>query len=129
MTKKILDNENTSYLEENKTLLLSSNIYDLQKFLGKKAQLTMSITLPGTFESTDLSDYATLDGNTVTYDLTQYINAVNEEDAGNYTETISISSKKIGGNSFKVVAVIGGFIAIVLISKLVQKINKGPFED
>lgn len=118
-----------TYIEANKTTFLSSNLMDMRSFLGKKAQLSMTITMPGELTECTLNDYATEDGNKITIDLSKYMNDSNYTDASDYESSITVKSKKLGGSAFKIVILLGVFLLFWLISNLIKKINKGPFED
>lgn len=118
-----------TYIEANKTTFLSSNIMDMRSFLGKKAQLSMTITMPGELTECNLNDYATEDGNKITINLSKYMNDSNYTDASDYESSITVKSKKLGGSAFKIVILLGVFLLFWLISNLIKKINKGPFED
>lgn len=118
-----------TYIEANKATLLSSNLMDMRSFLGKKAQLSMTITMPGELTECNLNDYATEDGNKITINLTKYMNDSNYTDASDYESSITVKSKKLGGNAFKIVILLGVFLLVWLISNLIKKINNGPFED
>ena len=118
-----------TYLEENDSRFLSSNVFDLQDLLGKKSKIKTSITMPGTIEDCNLSDYATQDGQTVTIDISKYLKDMKGEDMSNYETSIDITSKQLGGSMFKIVAIICGVLLIFIIKSLITKINKGPFED
>lgn len=118
-----------TYIEANKTTFLSSNIMDMRSFLGKKAQLSMTITMPGELTECNLNDYATEDGNKITINLSKYMNDSNYTDASDYESSITVKSKKLGGSAFKIVILLGVFLLVWLISNLIKKINKGPFED
>lgn len=118
-----------TYLEENDSRFLSSNVFDLQDLLGKKSKIETSITMPGTIEDCNLSDYATQNGQTVTVDVSKYLKNMKGEDMSNYETSIDITSKQLGGSMFKIVAIICGVLLIFIIKSLITKINKGPFED
>lgn len=118
-----------TYIEANKTTFLSSNLMDMRSFLGKKAQLSMTITMPGELTECNLNDYATENDNKITINLSKYMNDANYTDASDYESSITIKSKRLGGNAFKIVILLGAFLLFWLISNLIKKINKGPFED
>ena len=118
-----------TYIEANKTTFLSSNLMDMRSFLGKKAQLSMTVAMPGELTECNLNDYATEDGNKITINLSKYMNDSNYTDASDYENSITVKSKKLGGSAFKIVILLGVFLLVWLISNLIKKINKGPFED
>ena len=102
---------------------------DMRSFLGKKAQLSMTIVMPGELTECNLNDYATENDNKITINLSKYMNDSNYTDASDYESSITIKSKRLGGNAFKIVILLGIFLLFWFISNLIKKINKGPFED
>lgn len=123
-----------SFIESNKDVLLSNSLTGLKRFIdfSTDTEMTLSITMPGEITTCNLLDFdgviiSNAKENTIDIDLGKYI-----KEYGNsvdFTNTIKVESKKLGGSVFKLVMTVGAGIIILIIYKFVQKVNQGPFND
>lgn len=123
-----------SFIESNKDILLSNSLTGLKQFIdfSTDLEMTLSITMPGEITTCNLVDFdgviiSNAKENTVDINFGKYIKEYGN--SADFTNTIKVESKKLGGSVFKLVMTVGAGLVILITYKFVQKVNQGPFSN